>query len=299
MLRMTSLLSRKTTKLSCPDTCLFCHYDLPPSASHCPHCARPATYPNVRAAEQPEDSEALHHRYETAVQEADDRGAASTVRNFEIEVSRSKAVLARRFTDLHRLANSDQEVYASYYEQVEAGIKIPNGDKWNNIRGIAEEALFPNYKKHIRMAALSLDNIGVVYYGECSIVLRDDMIAHRTSAFEENNLLWMKRHNIRIWDADDLRKGYRSSWGERSLLAVAKLGKYIRSDTPVTEYPGLLLNQGRGEDADFIELHIWGPMTRRTFAEVRMVPGPHRPDRIKLKAVEQKLRDIGIPLQVT
>jgi len=67
-------------------------------------------------------------------------------------------------------------------------------------------------REHIHYAALSLTDLGLTgsAYGECHILLREEMIAHRTSAFEENSPVFMKRHKITVWEAGKLPKGYRS-----------------------------------------------------------------------------------------
>ena len=54
------------------------------------------------------------------------------------------------------------------------------------MRVFADDALFPGYKEQIRFAALSLDGKGLSSYGECTLILRDHMIAHRASVLEGN-----------------------------------------------------------------------------------------------------------------
>lgn len=126
----------------------------------------------------------------------------------------------------------------------EAGVRLPEGEQWDVVRELADTVLFPGYKKDMRFAALSLNGIGLSNYGSCSIALRDEMIAHRASVFEENSALFMERHEIKISRRPNLPKGYRAAWDERALLCVAKLSQKIDSATHSDEYSELLLKQG-------------------------------------------------------
>lgn len=92
--------------------CEFCGHDVPLAWACCPHCARPALFPNVRAAQQDGERRALELRYQEALAAAGDRGAADVLKDFEDALSRSKAVIARPVRELDRLASSDRELFA-------------------------------------------------------------------------------------------------------------------------------------------------------------------------------------------
>lgn len=110
-------------------------------------------------------------------------------------------------------------------------------------------------------AALSLDGNVLKSYGDCSWVLREDMIAHRASLFEENSVLFMEHHDVAIAEAHKLPRGHRAVWAERSKLCVAKLAAKIGHETTDAEFPKLLLRDGRTPEGDeFVEVHVGGPM---------------------------------------
>jgi hypothetical protein len=175
--------------MSISRSCSACGNSFHLSQPHCPHCGRPGLYGNVYAAEIAEEVGALEERYQTAKRDAATRGAKAALNDFETALFNSQAVIARPVNEVQRLANSDNELYATYYQLQDAPIRLPTGEKWDVLRVIADSALFPNYKEEIRFGALSLDGLGVSNYGECFIVLRTDMIAHRASVFEENSVL--------------------------------------------------------------------------------------------------------------
>lgn len=250
-------------------TCSSCGNEIPQPSPCCPHCGRPGLFWNVVAAEEPDEEAALDRRYRVAKREAIKRGAESALQGFENALAGSKAVIARSQSEVLRLATSTRQLYGTYYQLIEAGLRLPDGDEWDVLRELADTALFPHYKQEMRFGALSFDGVGLPNYGPCSIVLRDKMISHRTSVFEENSALFMERRKIKISRAPKLPKGHRATWGERARLCVAKLHGKIDSTTGVDKYSGILLTAGAtSEDYDFVEVHIFGPMTVLTIERV-------------------------------
>jgi hypothetical protein len=88
--------------------------------------------------------------------------------------------------------------------------------------------------------------------------------------------------------------GYRAPWERRDELAMAKLHDQIDSATPSENYPSILLRQGTSTgDADFIEVHIYGPLHR---AAIERVIGPRpksRSDLVIWKSVIRELEKLG------
>src|SRR6266571_2723029 len=277
-------------------TCDHCRNDIPPSADKCPHCGLPGLFPNVRAAADPSEIAALERRYRSAKQDTLARCAGKSLDDFEVAVANSMAILARSDNELQRLATSDNELYATYYQLLAAGVRLPAGDKWDTLRVVADSALFPGYKEHIRFAALSLDGMGLFNYGNCLILLRDDLIAHRASVFEENSVLFMKHHGLKMSEAAKLPRGYRATWKDRAKVCLAKTHKRIDSATDASKYSALLLQQGAtSEDDEFVEVHIYGSITIRTIERVILSPRLKRRQRATiLKALEERLAKAGV-----
>lgn len=257
--------------------------------NHCPHCARPGLFPNVKAAQTPAEKDALEKRYQKARRSGAARGADQEIESFEKATTASKAVIARPARELDRLAESPQELFATYYKMLEAEIRLPHGNQWDLLRRNADDVLFPGYKREIQFAALSLDGVGLSNYGECSFVLRDDMIAHRASVFEGNSAVLMRRKKY------ELPPGFRVSWGERAKLCVAKLAETIDPGTPDAQFVGILLQAGpSSEDDSFIEVHIWGPMSIWTVERVVISASGRKSFR---KALRDRLQAVGVVLE--
>jgi hypothetical protein len=101
-----------------------------------------------------------------------------------------------------------------------------------------------------RCDILSLDGLGLSHYGDCALVLRESMIAHRASVFEENSSIFARR-----WGYEALPPGYRAVWKNRGRVAVAKLADGIEVSSSEKDFPNLLLRCGAvpGED-HFVEV---------------------------------------------
>jgi hypothetical protein len=241
----------------------------------------------------------LQDRYNKANTEALSRGVNVSVSDFEKAVNKSYVVINRSITELKRLIGSDFEIYATYY-QLSSSVRIQSGNIWDSRRQSADAIFFTGYHEEIRFASLSLNSIGLSNYGECSWVLRENMIAHRASLFEGNTTLFYMKNDIK--DADDVPKGYRAIWADRAKLCVAKLAAKIDTTTISAEYSDILLHQGAtSADDEIVEVHIFGPMTIRTIEEVTFNPVPttiskreRRQRLIEIEATKEKLSKYGI-----
>lgn len=280
------------------ETCSHCGNPIPPSCVRCPHCAQPGLFPNVRAAERKEESDALEARYSAAMQTAAARGCATQVQDFEGAADGSKALIACSVNELLRLASDDNALYSTYYKLGQAEVRLPRGEKWDPLREVADAALFTGYREEIRFGALSVDGIGLRNYGAYSLVLRDDMTGHRASVFEENSVLFMEHENIRMGDADKLPLGRRATWQARGKLCVAKLAGRIDSSTSSTEYAGILMVQGpTSAEDDCVEVHIWGPISIRTCERIVVERRKRRPTKAILNGLRAKLSVFGLVLE--
>jgi hypothetical protein len=276
------------------DLCSFpdCGHPIPVRANACPHCGRPGLFPNVRAATRPDEVAALDQRYADTRRDADARGCGAVADALVLAVSGSRAVIARPLGEIERLARSEAEVYSTYYKQVEAELRLPDASAWDPLRRVAEEALFPGYKEDIRFAALTLDDRGLASYGRCFFTLRPSMTAHRTTVFEENDVLFVKKRNLLFSQLVDFPKGFRATWDDRGKLCLAKLGGAIQPSMTSADFAGLILRPGATTaDDDFVEVHVWGPITIRAIEKVALLDAEKgRAAQAKRRAWGEKLR---------
>lgn len=121
------------------------------------------------------------------------------------------------------------------------------------------------------------------------------MIARRTSTLDENSILFFRRHRVAAGTSGPA--GYRSGWDEKNKVAVAKLAPKV-SGVPTSEYPSILLNQGNsGTDAEFVELHVYGPITHKAIEKI-IGPAPIDPDdRVIFRRLQNILKPLNIPFE--
>lgn len=81
------------------------------------------------------------------MKDAASRKADGALQDFETAVSATKAVIARSDGDVLRLANSDKQLYSTYYQLIEGGVRLPDGGEWDVLRELADTVLFPGYKR--------------------------------------------------------------------------------------------------------------------------------------------------------
>ena len=266
----------------------------------CPHCGRPSLFPNVDQADLKKERDALNRRFEKAVADAEKRGAKSHVETFRQAVEKARVVTACAFGVVTRLAGSDSQLAETFYMRgvtnLEKGSHVLRSKAWDTIRPAAETAFFGDkVKKQIHFAALSPDDQGLPSYGECSITLRTELISHRTSLLEQNLLVFFKEKCSDYWKTERIPLGYRAAWGERSRLAVAKLAARIEASTDDAGFASILLTRGATTaDDEFIEMHVFGNMTARTFSAIVLNRPLQGVKRARIRALKHKLERYSV-----
>lgn len=160
-----------------------------------------------------------------------------------------------------------------------------------------EPELFYQYAEHIAFAALSLNTTGIKNFGPCCCTLSLKMVAHRTSLFHENNLvfLWFERSLERM---EDVPVGYRATWDKRAELCVAKLAPQIHVGMNSSDFPDLVLHQASdAKDAKLIEAHIYGLITVRGVEHVSIERRGGYPERSRLMSLKRKASNFGVSLE--
>jgi len=271
-------------------TCPNCREEISDNERDCSICHHDCGYPNVRAAQKPEEQTARAGRLDLAEQSASARGCAPLMAEFRTAVRSSRAVLCRSLSQVQSLVSGDHELYASFYQLVAAGARRRQNTPEDRDRGVADELLFPGYREHIRFAALSLDGRGVPHYGECSLVLKDSVIRQRATVFEENSLYFCGRLGLGV--RRPVPPGYRATWDERDGLAAAKLEPKLRVGMRAPDFAGILLAlRPPGGEPDFVEVHIYGPLHRKSIERLVIRQPRRAAHRAILKQLTKVLRE--------
>lgn len=268
--------------------CPTCASALVASEEKCSTCGEHIGYPNVRAANQPEERAALGVRYAAAVSRAQARGAGAVLQQFEEAVARSSAVVSCDLYRLREILADPRVLYTNYHLAVRGQVRQAAIEEFDRYRRTVDASLFGGYAEHIRNAALSLDGEGLPSYGGYSMVLRDVAVAKRASVLEENAYNFVKHHALQ--PGDPIPPGYRATWGSRQQLAVAKLADLIDSKNREAEFQHILMAGGADRSQElFIEVHIYDGFNQNAIEAVRGTSSPKRPDEKAVVTVVKEL----------
>lgn len=258
------------------EKCANCGGNVPLTVTRCPTCSYDVGFPNVRFATRKTEADALEVRLKDAMRQAADRGSLSKLEEFGAATSSSKAVMNRHMATLQNWLRGSNPLFNNFYTEIEAGREV-NEDTYNRQRAAAENTINPIFYRELNIAALTLNNIGMTYYGAYSVLLRDANIRHRATVFEENPFNFNQRHGV--VSGTDAPPGYRAPWADRGKLAMAKLQPWIDSETTEAQFSALLMGQdGTDENCDFIEVHIYDPIHK---AAIERVAGPRPTDDVE------------------
>jgi hypothetical protein len=215
---------------------------------------------------------------------------------FEREVSRSEAVMNRSLGALCNWLNAESPLFLSFHKQVEFLGRMPNETGWDQQREAAESAINPFCFRELNFAALSLDRLGMTYYGQYSVTLKSLTIEDRASVFEQNPFVFNQVHHVVAGQKPPC--GYRATWPGRAKLAVAKLHPALEPGSSPASFALVLMEPRRSaSDCDFMEVHIFGPINR---AGIERIIGPEpktRQDRALWKQASRKARALGAEVE--
>jgi hypothetical protein len=226
------------------------------------------------------------------------------LQQFEAAVANSFAIRNVGELELRGLT-AENQMMSTFERMQSAQISAKAAEEWTAYRLSAGASLFPNYQADIRFGAIALgpDPVGVQSYGSFTLVLKEQMIARRSSLFITNSARIVRDSGM-VRGAKIAKQGDRSTWADRAKLAVVKCGGSMQSTTNPAEFGRRLLTQAASSgDEEYVELHVFRPMTIRTVSRIlvhRNVAGSGRRKLSKaiLKAVNTDLRKNGSGLQV-
>jgi len=241
---------------------------------------------------------ALAARYNDAKASAAARGVGSELDEFEAAIALSKPVMNRSLGALSDWLNGNMELFLTFHNQVRYLGRVPSANEWDQQREAAEAAINPYYFQDLSLAALTLNGTGLSYYGPCSVTLKTVTIEHRASVFEQNPFYFNRIHHVVAGQAPP--RGYRSTWQTRGRLAVAKLHAMIMAGASSAQFADILMEPRRNQsDCDFVEVHIYGPISR---LGIERIVGPNpirRADRATWRQVVRTAERFGAVVEVT
>lgn len=276
------------------ELCTDCGKPLSWAMRDCTSCGATHAVPNIRHAQQ--EFVALEQRYQTSLADCQTRHAASVAQDFLQTVAQnSHAVINGSASFFQTLFQDDKNLYGAYVPQARAELRMVADFENDSRRRRNEAAAFGAYGEQIRYAALSLDQRGLHSYGACSLVLNQAICTNKASVLEENSYDFVERQPRGV----PLAQGFRATWGQRQMLALAKLGKKLNASTSAANYAGLLLHcTGDRASDQFLEVHLYGPFsTQAVIAATLPKKGHDKAEKYALEILSDILTAKGLPCQ--
>lgn len=265
----------------------------------CETCQSPRGAPNVLAASDAAEQDALVQRVKALLDGIPASPRRDAVLGFGRAVLRSVAVVNVSASWAIQFFGSDKGLYTSYGRLVQAGARKRAAPEDDRARMMVEARLYGSQADHICYAALSLGCPGLTAYGEVSLQIRDVAVRTRASVLEENSYSFFERHALGTRAKADFPLGYRSPWSTRHLVAAAKLGIHLTDVSTEAEFGGLLLHAGATRhDDEFIEVHVYGTFDLRAVERVRFpARAGKQTSALELKLLKRSLRLHNIPVE--
>tara|TARA_B100000315_G_scaffold231474_1_gene242801 strand:- start:2801 stop:3646 length:846 start_codon:yes stop_codon:yes gene_type:complete len=277
--------------------CPKCDTEVPESSRTCLACETNVGFPNVRVAENMDNIEAIKKRVEEANVSTKARKCDQILKDFGEKVSFSKAIRCLSLSVAKQVLESDNELFSTFYQKVASKQKVPQNNEWDRARESVESKLFPGYHSEIHCAFLSLTNNILGNYGDCGLILKEEAIADRATVFEKNPILFFEE--FLIAGRKPVPHGYRSIWRQRNMIAMAKLHPKFSDSTTCNDYSSILYcDSKKNEETDFIEVHIFGTLHRRSVEHVIVKAAKSKADKVIQRSLKNSLGEIGVSLEV-
>ncbi len=270
--------------------CPNCSEEVRPHERHCAACQTDCGFPNVRAAEQREEKQALADRVARAEAQCAKNGTAPLLANLRAAANRSRAVRVRSLDEVYGLVKSDDKLMGTFHDLKGAGLLRPSSAAMEASRQSAEPLVFLNYYEKIQFAALTIDDTALFTYGNCAMFFQENKIANRATVLEENCVFFCQRRDIGP-ARPTIPPGYRATWAQRADLVIAKLGPRLSTTMQEADLPSMLLSSGSDPSKDdFVEVHIFDRI-HRSAIEYLIVRSKRTGDKALIRQLKADLGD--------
>jgi hypothetical protein len=173
----------------------------------------------------------------------------------------------RKLHQLYAWCQAPDQCFRPWIWEVGQGRRV-HPDKFNIGRIAFEHNVNPNYSEAINFGYLDVGDLDLTGYGPIKIRFRSDAISRRTTFLETNAYYFCHTHGV--VDPTLMPIGYRSLWGERGVLAAAKLGEKVRTGMSDADLRWLLIHEGGAAGSeDFLEAHIYNDLHISAIESIR------------------------------
>jgi hypothetical protein len=253
-------------------TCKDCQTPNLRHARTCRACGESLGAVNVNIVSDIYFQEGLKKRYAAVLKEVSKRDKLAEVQRLEEAVEqKGQAVINMPLEILFKVVN-ESDAYLSYQRGVEQGKIYARAFNEEIFQCVIEGVLYGVSGKDVVYAALSLDDNGVSFYGDVSVVLKTQQIARRTTVFEKDTFPLYNELIESGWKPNKIiPSGHCGTWRERAVVVLIKHSIAVAEMKSLPDFARLILkSDDKDYDDDFIELHIWGNITKLNLEKVTL-----------------------------
>lgn len=254
---------------------------------NCEYCGTDLGAPNVNIVSTDNETSALKKRYDDAKLESHKLGTSKYLDSFEIYFNQNvHAIINLNLSELKEWIIAGDS-YKNYYRGVVEGNRkiaaLANDQK----RTIVDSIMHGFYGQYIIHAALTLNQNGLISYGNYGVIIDENAIKLRSSLLEENSYNFVINHHLGP-ENPNIPIGYRSNWLDKTKLAVSKLYKKINNSDENEFCLFVLKSNGKRQDDEFIEVHVYKEITTLAIRNIYIPISKNKTDELLVKVIEIK-----------
>ncbi len=263
--------------------------------SHCDKCGSqlPGTI-NTRRASIKSEISALEQKYSDAITNLKSSGLDNEANELIFEINNNgKAIINTNIDFLWVWLVKGNGPYEGYRRLVINNSR-PKANFENDVKRVMHDSILFGSTNDMIYSALTIDEQGLVSYGEATIILKIPSIQSRTSALETNSYFFVEEAVKGGWTFDKpLPPGFMSTWFTKDKLGVSKLEKKLKKGMKKDEMARLILtSHGNRSTDEFIELYIFGKIVETALEKIK-IPFSAKTSadykkRLKLSELEKK-----------
>ena len=260
-------------------------------------------YPNVNVYDAPYFRDGLEIRYQKTIEQNKDK--QNSINALEQAIKNdSKIAINIEGAVLCNMLNAEAE-YLPYRRLAEQKGWI-KPVYWDQKRIVIDSCFYGIHGADIVFAALSLDDDGLISYGDATVLLNENLVKKRISVFEKNSFrLYDELTENMKWNPANFPPptGHYAIWENKELLAVAKCGEQLTGKTTedLTNFEKLILHSDGNKNIDeFIELHIYKVINHKQYKKVKFRKKPiEKGDVISWEVAKEKMEKENIAITTT
>ena len=256
--------------------CKKCTLENERNRGNCNRCNEPlgSGFPNVNVYSDSYFTDVVTKRYDACISSLTTTKEKDAIADFEKQILAEAQPVVNMDRKLFFLLVNSKEDYLPYRRAVDLGKRAISDVQNDHKRTVIDTSFYGTHGSDIVFAALSLNEKGLISYGEICVTLNADWVSDRITVFNKNSFdLYDDLTREYSWNPAHFPppSGYFGTWNNREEITVVKYKDEVIKISQGNNNADILLksNGNRAED-EFIELHIYKEIAYLSFLKVKL-----------------------------